>query len=251
MDWTWLQAIGLAGVALLAGIVDAIAGGGGLLTVPALMLAGLPTHLALGTNKAQSICGTVVALGRFARAGRISGARARWMGPLGFLGALGGTFLVLHVEPAVLTPAVMVLLAAAGVVMALVKPRERDEAGSVRVLPAALLALLIGAYDGFFGPGTGTFLIVAFTSLLGLTLPSASAEAKVVNFASNLAALLVFAGKGGVAWSVALPMAAGQVAGGWVGAHLTLKRGAGLVRGVLLMVVAALLVKLGWTLRGA
>src|ERR687888_643266 len=97
------------------------------------------------------------------------------------------------------------------------------------LLAAGLIAIVVGAYDGFFGPGTGTFLIVAFASILGDGLARASGEAKVVNFASNLAALVLFAARGVVVWRVALPMALAQLAGGTLGAHLTVRRGGGVV----------------------
>ena len=115
---------------------------------------------------------------------------------------------------------------------------------------AAAIALAIGAYDGFFGPGTGTFLIVAFAALLGDGLAHASASAKVVNFASNLAALVLFAARGVVVWRVALPMAAAQLAGGWVGAHLAIRKGDALVRRVVVGVTLALAAKLAWDMRG-
>ena len=114
---------------------------------------------------------------------------------------------------------------------------------------AGAAAALIGAYDGFFGPGTGTFLIVAFVALLGLGLAHASAEAKVVNFASNLAALVLFAVRGTVLWRVALPMAAAQLAGGWIGAHLAVRRGDALVRRVVVGVALALAAKVAWDMR--
>jgi uncharacterized membrane protein YfcA len=114
----------------------------------------------------------------------------------------------------------------------------------------ALVGLAIGAYDGFFGPGTGTFLIVAFVGLLGDGPTRASAAAKVVNFASNLAALGLFAWRGLVLWPVALPMAAGQLAGGWLGAHLAIRRGDALVRRVAVLVALALAAKVALDLRG-
>ena len=110
---------------------------------------------------------------------------------------------------------------------------------------AAAIALVIGAYDGFFGPGTGTFLIFGFVIFFGAGMREASADAKVVNFASNLAAVALFASRGLVAWNVALPMAAGQFAGGLAGAHLAVRGGDRLVRWVVLLVVLALVVKLG------
>jgi hypothetical protein len=112
------------------------------------------------------------------------------------------------------------------------------------------VALAIGAYDGFFGPGTGTFLIVASVAFLGDGLTEASAGAKVVNFASNLAAVILFAARGVVLWKVALPMAAGQLCGGWIGAHLAVRRGDALVRRVAVLVSLVLAAKVAWDLRG-
>ncbi len=247
----------LALVALAAGVIDAIAGGGGLLTVPALLAAGLPSHLALGTNKGQSVFGSFAAMVKFARAGMIDPARARVGFPLGLLGSLLGAALVLTVPPAALKPVVLVLLAAAALFIGLRSgpPGARAAGGPSRrhrgSVTAGLVALCIGAYDGFFGPGTGTFLIVASVALLGDGLAEASAGAKVVNFASNLAAVAVFASRGLVLWQVALPMAAAQLAGGWIGAHLAVRRGDALVRRVAVAVSLALAAKLAWDLRGS
>lgn len=241
----------LTGVAFAAGLIDAIAGGGGLLTVPALLTAGLPPHFVFGTNKGSALFGSGAAFWRFARAGLIDGRRARWLFPMGFLGSLGGAALVLLVDPKVLRPVVLVLLVLAGVVVAFVRPRAADE--NAPAVPramekAALLSLAIGAYDGFFGPGTGTFLIIAFVTVLQLTLQQASATAKVVNFASNLAAMGLFVVRGLVLWKVSIPMAVGQFLGGSVGAHLAVKGGDRLVRRVVLGVVLALVARLGYDL---
>jgi uncharacterized protein len=245
----------LAGVALVAGTVDAIAGGGGLLTVPALLAAGLPPHLAVATNKGQSTFGSFAALVRFARGGLVGARRARVTFPLGALGSLAGAALVLATPPAALRGIVVGLLAFAAVFVGLRRgppprladaPRPRAGIGL-----AAAIALAIGAYDGFFGPGTGTFLIVAFVALLGDGVARASAEAKVVNFASNLAALALFAVRGAVVWRVALPMAMAQLAGGWLGAHLAVRRGDRLVRRVVVAVALVLAAKLAWDMRPA
>lgn len=243
----------LAAVALVAGVVDAIAGGGGLVTLPALLAAGLPPHLALGTNKGQSVFGSFAALVRFARGGLVDGARARLAFPAGLLGSFAGAALVLVVPPAALRPVVLVLLAFAALFVGLRRPGGAPAAPvSERARPAVTVAvaLAIGAYDGFFGPGTGTFLIVAFVGLLGDGLARASALAKVVNFASNLAAVILFAGRGVVLWRIALPMAAAQLVGGWVGAHLAVRRGDALVRRVVVGVALALAIKLAWDMRG-
>jgi uncharacterized membrane protein YfcA len=152
----------------------------------------------------------------------------------------------------VLRPVVIALLAAAAVLVGTRRaPAARAGPAARRgSLPVAgAIALAIGAYDGFFGPGTGTFLIVAFATLLGDGLARASAEAKVVNFASNVAALALFAARGVVIWKIALPMAAGQLLGGFVGAHLAIRRGDALVRRAVVLVALALAAKLAWDMR--
>ena len=138
----------------------------------------------------------------------------------------------------------LVLLIAAALFLLLRPTHDPERRPSAAVGPAAALAVVAGAYDGFFGPGTGTLLIVGLVGLLALPLQQASAEAKVINFASNLAGMLVFAARGTVVWHTALPMAAGQVLGGWLGAHLTVRGGEPIVRWVVLCVVAALVLKL-------
>ncbi len=241
----------LVGAAFLAGLVDAVAGGGGLVTVPALLAAGLPAPLMLGTNKGQSVFGSAAALVRYLREGLIDRRR---LGPAFLLGASGavcGVRLVTTLPPAVLRPVVLVLLVVVALSMTF-RPafagerRARAHAGRL----APLFALSMGLYDGFFGPGTGAFLIVGFVLLFGESLREASANAKVVNFASNLASVLLFARAGAVVWKVALPMAAAQVAGGWTGARLASQLGDTLVRRTLVVVSLGIVGKLAWDLVG-
>lgn len=250
MDVAWWQVGLLTAVALVAGTVDAIAGGGGLLTLPVLLATGLPEHLALGTNKGQSVFGSFMATVRYWRGGMVDRRRARWTFPLGLGGSLLGASLLLALRPDALKPVVLVLLVMAAVLVTF-RPKLEVRAEAAPAPPrrqgqvaAAVAAFAIAAYDGFFGPGTGTFLIVAFALLLNDSLVQASASAKVVNFASNLAPVLLFAWRGTVVWEIALPMAAGQLAGGWLGAHLAVKGGDKVVRRAVLLVVAALVVKL-------
>ncbi|MBU8899104.1 transporter [Corallococcus sp. H22C18031201] len=250
VDISALKLLLLCLAALCAGLVDAIAGGGGLITLPALLTAGLPVHMAFGTNKGQSVFGSFAAMVRFARAGLVDRKLARVTFPSSLLGALLGAGLLLLVKPEVLKPLVLVLLIAVAIFLAFRKqpqvaerPEPMPHARAQAV--GALIALVLGTYDGFFGPGVGTFLIVAFSSLLGHSLARASADAKVVNFASNLASMTLFALKGVVLWRVALPMAAAQFSGAWMGAHLAVKGGDRLVRRVVLGVVVALVLKLG------
>lgn len=240
-SWVALLVVG----AFVAGFVDAIAGGGGVITVPALLATGLPPHLAFGTNKGQSVWGTAAALVKFARAGLIDRRRALPAFVAGFAGSLGGAQLVLWLPPSTLRPLVLVLLVAVAAwlavrgtaVVAKAPPRHP-------ILTAVAVAVVVGAYDGFFGPGTGTFLIALHARLLGDALDRASANAKVVNGASNLAALLLFASKGVVVWGIALPMAVAQVLGGIAGSHTAIRGGAPLVRRVVLVVVVVLVAKI-------
>jgi uncharacterized membrane protein YfcA len=231
----------------VAGTVDAIAGGGGLVTLPALLAAGLPPALALGTNKGQSVFGSGAALLRYARAGLVDGRVARVTFPAGLVGSVCGAALVLLVPPAALRPVVLGLLVVVAVVLALrpATPSAPRASAHRSLAVAATIALVIGAYDGFFGPGTGTFLIFGFVIFFGAGMREASADAKVVNFASNLAAVGLFASRDLVAWQVALPMAVGQFAGGLAGAQLTVRGSDRLVRWVVVAVVIALVMKLG------
>jgi len=234
--------------AFCAGTVDAIAGGGGLLTVPALLAVGLPPHFALGTNKGQSVFGSLAAIFRYAHAGLIDRRAARLTAPLGFLGSLAGAALVMVLKPDVLRPVVLVLLIIAALVVTTMRPKPGGHAGPLArhgLVVSALAALVIGAYDGFFGPGTGTFLIAVSVGLLGTSMTRASADAKVVNFASNAAAVILFAERGVVVWTIALPMAGAQLCGGFLGAHFAVRRGARLIQGVVLLVVLAFVLKIG------
>lgn len=242
---TPLETALLCAAAFVAGTVDAIAGGGGLISVPALLAVGLPPHLALGTNKGQSVWGSGAALVQYARAGLIERRFALLSFPLALLGSAAGALLVLRVSPGFLRPLVLVLLVGAAIAVALSRvpatAEERPRAATPALLGA--VALVIGAYDGFFGPGTGTFLITAYVALLGFSFRRATANAKVVNFAANLAALVVFTAQGVVVWSLAAPMLVAQIAGGWTGAHLAVSRGSRFVRVVVFLVALALVVK--------
>lgn len=240
---------GLTAVGAVAGFVDAIAGGGGLLTLPALLLTGLPPHVALGTNKGQSVFGTAASLTRFARSPLLDRRRA-WLGAGPALaGSALGVLAVRSIPARTLAPVVMILLAAVALVF--IFRRTPGGSGPPVARGAALTALVasgLAFYDGFFGPGTGTFLIAIYTLAWRDPLDAASANAKVVNFCSNLAACVSFAAAGLTVWSLALPMGAGQLAGSWLGAHLTVRRGQPLVRGAVIAVSLALVARLAWQL---
>ncbi len=233
-----------------AGFVNAIAGGGGLVSLPALLGTGLPPHLALGTNKGQAVFGEASAAWTYWRRGQMDRSRIPVGFAAGFVGSVAGAALQLMVPPGPLEPICLVLLIAAAGVTFLPKslaPRRRTAPTGVFL---AGFAFLIGAYDGFFGPGTGTLLLVGFVWFFGDDPLSASANAKVVNLASNLAAFLSFAVKGTILFRLALPMAAANMAGSVLGARLAHRLGARFVRGVTVVVVLALIVRAAFKLLG-
>lgn len=248
----------LAGVAFLAGLIDAIAGGGGLLTVPALLVATGDTRLTLGTNKGQAVFGSSSAFVAYLRAGRVHRARLAPTFAAALAGSLAGARLVLTLKPDLLRPVVLALLVAVAVFFA-VRGRRKPEEGTHRAwaiaarrpaLTAAVIGLVMGIYDGFFGPGTGTFLIALFVTIFGDDLTSATANAKVANFASNLGSLVLFAHAGQIDLRLAIPMAAAQVLGGTVGARLAMRGGDRLVRAGVLVVTIALVARLAWQMIG-
>ena len=246
LAWWWYPILFATG--LTAGFVDAIAGGGGLLTLPVLFATGMDPRAALGTNKFQSSCGTTVATWHYASHGLLKWAELRIGVIATLLGAIAGAWVVTRLDRDVLRPVVPVLLAAIAIYTWL-KPDLGREARPPRLDHTAFafaFGLLIGFYDGFFGPGTGTFWTVACVLLLGLDLLAATAYTKAMNLTSNLASLAVFLWTGHVRFGVGLTMAAGQVIGGRLGAKVAVKGGARVIRPIFLTMALALATKLLW-----
>jgi hypothetical protein len=252
----------LAAIALAAGLIDAIAGGGGLLSVPALLVAIPDPRLALGTNKGQSVFGSCASLLAYAREGRVDKARFWPTFLAAAAGSAAGTHLLLAARPEVLRPVVLVLLLGVAIFFAVRGRRRPKQVAANQTTPAAprpmaiatrrpvlvavIIALVIGAYDGFFGPGTGTFLILLYTAVFGDDLMRATANAKVANFASNLAAVASFAMAGQIDFRIALPMAAAQLIGGVLGARAAIRGGEQLIRSVVLLVALSLAARLAY-----
>ncbi|MCG6966019.1 MAG: TSUP family transporter [Chromatiaceae bacterium] len=235
----------LVGVAGLAGLIDAIAGGGGLLALPALLWAGLPPVHALATNKLQGSFGTMTASYNFIRRGEIDLGRLRVPVLMTFLGSASGTLAVQRLGSELLNQMVPVLLIAFALYF-LFSPRIGDQDAQHRVSHAMfglLVGFTVGFYDGFFGPGTGSFFAAAFVLLLGYNLRRATAGTKVLNFTSNIASLIFFAFAGKVIWQVGLPMGLAQMAGAWVGSHLVIRHGTRLIRPLLVVVSLAISLK--------
>jgi hypothetical protein len=243
MEWVEISPL-LFLLALSAGLVDAIAGGGGLITVPALLWAGLAPVEALATNKAQGVFGTFASSLNFIRRGAINPPDAALAVGCTFVGAALGAVAVQFLATDLLSRLIPVLLIGFALYF-LFSPRVSDIDSRRRIGNGAFALLIgtgVGFYDGFFGPGTGTFFAMGYVALLGYNLRRATAHAKLLNFTSNLAAFLFFIAGGQILWGIALTMAAGQFAGGWLGAHLVIRHGTRLVRPVL--VVASVVVSL-------
>ncbi|MDQ1010913.1 putative membrane protein YfcA [Streptomyces sp. V4I23] len=250
---TMLVALCLAAAA--AGWIDAVVGGGGLLLLPALLL-GLPNVSAanvLGTNKAVAIVGTTGAAVTYVRKAPVQVRTAVRIGLAAVAGSMGGAFFAAGISSDVLRPVIMVvLLGVAAFVMlrptfGTVTDEARRRVSRARTVAAiVLVGGGIGFYDGLFGPGTGTFLVLALTAVLHLDLVTASATAKIVNVCTNAGALAMFAYQGTVLWQLAAVMAVFNLAGGMIGARMALRKGSEFVRGVLLVVVFSLVAKLGF-----
>lgn len=233
----------------LAGFIDAAAGGGGLIALPAYLAAGLPPHFAYGTNKFASCVGTAVSAGRFYRSGTLH-LRVALVSAVGaLLGAYGGSQLALRVDDRYLKIFILCALPVAALFVLCNRrfgevPPERAHRQN-NLLLALAIGLTIGAYDGFFGPGTGTFLIFAYTGLMGFGLPTASGNAKLVNLASNLASVVVFIPAGKVLFSIAIPAAVCSIAGHYLGAGMAIKRGTKFIRALLVVVLVLLFLSIG------
>ncbi len=243
--WQYLLLL-LCGLA--AGFVDAIAGGGGLLTIPALLWAGLPVQTALGTNKMQACCGTALAVRNYARAGLIHWRDVRTGVLVTMVFAALGAWTVGRVDPAFLKRVIPWLLIAIAVYTVL-SPRMGAVKSKARLTPVTFALLggaALGFYDGFFGPGTGSFWTLACVLLAGLDLRHATAFTKVMNLTSNLASLAVFLAAGSVVFHIAAVMIAGQLAGAHLGSHMVIRNGPSIIRPVLLVTVLMLAGKLIW-----
>lgn len=233
-------------VALLAGFVDSIAGGGGLISIPALLWAGLSPVETLATNKAQAVFGSGTAAANFVHKGAVDLRAAAFAVICTFVGSAAGAVMVQELDNAFLERLIPVLLIGFALYF-LFSPRVSDLDSQQRLSHpwfALLVGTSVGFYDGFFGPGAGTFFAMGYVSLLGFSLTRATAHTKLLNFTSNLAALLFFIPGGHVVWSTGLLMGAGQLIGAWIGSHMVMRHGAGLVRPVLVLVSIAVSIKL-------
>jgi uncharacterized protein len=234
--------------AFCAGFVDSIAGGGGLIAVPALLLAGASPVEALATNKLQGTFGAGTAMVTYARAGHVRPLDQLGMAAVSAVAGAGGA-MVAHLIPADLLRLIMPAVLIGVALFFAFKPGLTDESRIARMRPAVFTATavpLIAAYDGFFGPGTGSFFMMGFVLLAGYGILKATAHTKMLNFASNIGSLVVFVPSGAMWWVTGFAMAAAQIAGASLGARLAVRIGAGLIRPLLVVISSAMAARLLW-----
>ena len=243
----WLYPV-LTAVAVLTGFIDSIAGGGGLIMMPALLFAGVTPINALATNKLQSMFGTATAFFNYARKGLVDW-RSNWLSvAMIFLAAGIGAIVVQSVSAKALALVIPLLLLAVAAYV-LVSPRMNDEDAHERIGARSYspIGAAIGFYDGFFGPGTGSFFTTTLVGLCGLGLTRATALTKLFNLTSNVAAVLLFAIGGKMFWLLGFSMAAGAMLGGWIGSHTAMRFGAKVIRPLLVILSLGLTTRLLWS----
>ena len=234
----------------LAGFVDSVAGGGGIISLPAYLMAGIPAHLAAGTNKVVNGCGTLMATTKYFRSGkvRLRPAIAAALGAL--LGSALGAQLASMIPEAALKTIMLIALPCVAVFLVLKRDFGADDAPTVAVEPkrevlvSALIGLFIGCYDGLVGPGTGTFMILCFTAFLSMDLLTASGCSKAANLASNVGSAVVWILHGSVFWKLALPAIVCNILGAWLGARYAIRGGSKKIRGMMFVVLGLLFLKM-------
>jgi uncharacterized protein len=246
----------LGAAAFVAGWIDAVVGGGGLIQLPALLvgLPGASPAQLLATNKFGSIFGTATSSITYYRRVRPDLRTALPMAAVAYVGSIGGALIGLHIPKAAFNPIILVLLVLVGA-YTILKPDLGKESirrydGARHTVLAMLTGFVIGVYDGGLGPGTGSFLVFALVGLLGYSFLEASAKAKITNFATNLGALTVFLPLGLVLFKVGAVIAVANLVGGYVGARTAVSKGSGFVRAVFVLIVSAFIVKISGSLIG-
>jgi uncharacterized membrane protein YfcA len=230
--------------AFLASLIDSIAGGGGLLTTPAMLLVGISPLNTLATNKFQSCFGTFTSTYNYYKNGLLTEPRRFLYFFLSFGGSMVGTFLVSRISNEVLESIIPILLISAAVFFILNRGPSTSNKSSSLIFIFNVIVIMIGFYDGFFGPGTGSFFVLAFVIIKGISIMEATAITKLLNFASNFAAFIIFALKGYVIWELGLIMAVAQIGGANLGSRFAITNGEKVVRPVLVIVSILLSIRI-------
>ncbi|WP_298838501.1 TSUP family transporter [Clostridium sp.] len=232
----------------LASFVDSIAGGGGLISIPAFMLAGLPPHMVLGTNKFSATAGSFTSSLKFIKSGKANFKLLKYLIPFTFIGAILGVKAVLNIDQKFLTGLVLVLIMFIGVYTFFSKSLGLEDKfyGLTKksVIYGIILALSLGFYDGFFGPGTGSFLIFGLISIFGFNFVSSSANARILNFISNVTALVLFALNGKIDYTLGIPVALFMIIGAKMGTSVALNKGSKLIKPIFVTMSLAVAVKM-------
>lgn len=231
---------------LVAGLIDSIAGGGGLISLPMYYIAGLPMHLALGTNKLSSSIGTFTSTIRFIKSGHVQLLSGIMAAAGALAGSWAGAKMAILLDDSCLKYIMLILLPAIAIFV--LCNRDFGRENKARAFSKPLLCLLsvciglgLGCYDGFFGPGTGSFLILAFTAVLRYDLTTSSGNAKIVNLASNIAALFTFLVNGDVVICLGIPAALFGIMGNWLGSGLAIRNGGKVIRPVFIITLSLIL----------
>lgn len=218
----------------LAAFVDAVSGGGGVISIPSYLITGFPIINALAINKFSMAISTGVAIRNFYKKGEVEERLIKKLIPFSFIGSIIGSIIVVNLNPNFLKPFAIIILIVIGIYSLFKKDMglvdRREEIGEKAFLKMSIISLIIGFYDGFFGPGTGSFLIFAFIKIYGFDYLRASANAKILNLTSNLAALVTFIVSGKVIFSYAIIITLVMVIGAYIGSKFALKRGASIVK---------------------
>lgn len=235
----------------LASFVDSIAGGGGLISLPAFMLTGMPVHMACGSNKFSACMGSIISAIRFYKNGKMHVLGAVISGVLALAGAAIGSKLNLMIDSSTLKKIFLVILPVVAVFVLFGGNSRRRKTlleGKKLYLSCALIGFFIGAYDGLIGPGTGTFMIFCYTTFVGFDYVTASGNAKVANLSSNFASMVLYLFAGQILFSVAIPAAVCCICGGWLGSGMAIQKGGKFIKAMLIVVLVGIFGKLIWDL---
>lgn len=238
----------------LAGFVDSVAGGGGVISLPAYLLAGIPIKLAAGTNKFVNGCGTALACYNYSKSGNVNWVAALPAAVFSLLGSVIGTNLAVYMPDKLLKTIVLIALPLVAIALFLTKTKDNDAekpfSKQKAMILAGIIGLIIGLYDGLIGPGTGTFLTIAFTGVLGYSLLKSSGCARVANLASNVASTIVYLINGMVVFKIAIPAVICALLGAQMGSRYAINGGSAKIRVIMFFVLALLFVKLALNLFG-